>query len=406
MNMRNLFEIQMILTQGKRRWLRFWLMGSFLIAAGCTAPAQIESTATLQPATATVGAVIPTQMATATPPIAPSPTNATDSTPVITAETTAGPTTSVSPSPVPSIESYLDDRSDAVTVLRSLVSAINRQEYVRAYSYWEENAVGLPSYDQFVQGYAETMSVSLQTGPVYGGVAAGNAYFDVPVILIAQTTEGTTQTFVGCYTLHLGSPAAQGALPFRPMAIQSAQIGQVANDVDLQTRLAEQCLNENGEHNGQPLPAATPPAPDDVSAGRYLDDRSDGVQVIRSYFNAVNLHEYVRAYDYWENQAALPALDAFIAGYQDTGSIQLAAGSAVSDAGAGQLYSQIPVVLTAQTAAGDTQRFAGCYTLHLGNPAMQGTPPFRPWGIRSADVRQVADDSDVQQLLAQGCAGN
>lgn len=373
----------------------FWLLLAAIILVGCGTSSQPEATTIPE-------ANLPTQVATA------AATALVTATPAATLEPTAAATpTTNSPLPsVPDSELYLDDRSDPIAVLTSLVNALNRHEYLRAYGYWEENAIDLPAYEPFAEGYAETSSIQLQTGPVYGGVAAGNTYFDVPTILIAETTAGETQSLVGCYRLHLGSPAAQGALPFRPLGIQSAQINQVATQAEAESLLGQQCLNENGQPNGQPLPAPTAAADDDISGSRYLDDRSNSVQVIRSYFNAVNRHEYVRAYDYWQNQAALPALDDFVAGYENTMSVQLVVGAETLDAGAGQLYSVVPVVLIAQTAAGQTETFAGCYTLHLSNPTIQATPPFQPWGIQSAEIHQVANESDSQQLLTQSCPGN
>lgn len=346
--------------------------------------------------------ITPTVEATATSTAVPAPTSLATAVPTATIQPTSAPPATLSP--IPSDEPYLDNRSDPIAVLDSQVNAINRREFLRAYSYWEEGAAGLPAYEQFAQGYAETTAVQLQTGTVYSGIAAGNIYFDVQVILTAQTTQGPSQAFVGCYRLHMGNPATQGALPFRPLGIQSAQINQVANEAEAQTRLAQQCLNENGQPNGTVFPIPPPPPPDDVSSANYIDDRSTGIAVIRSYFNAINRREYVRAYDYWQNQAGLGPLDDFIAGYEDTASVQLLTGVETGDAGAGQRYSQVPVVLIVQTTSGEMQTFAGCYTLHLSSPAIQTTPPFQPWGIQSAVIQQVSNGSDSQQLLAQGCS--
>ncbi len=82
---------------------------------------------------------------------------------------------------------------------------------------------------QFQQGYATTSSVQLNIGSVHSGAAAGNYYGMVPVTVRAATTGGGTQTFVGCYTVHLGEPANQAVPPFQPMAIQAAHIQQVPN---------------------------------------------------------------------------------------------------------------------------------------------------------------------------------
>ena len=381
-----------------------------LILTGCNIIPQPEATATAPQPTAMTPFATLSLGAGATmtaSPTAVSPTNTAEATlsPTNTAEATLSPTATM-PSPDPEETIYLDDRSDPIAVLNSLVNAINRHEYLRAYSYWEENAIDLPPYEQFAQGYEETASVQLQTGMVYGGVAAGNTFYDVPVALLAQTEQGVTQTFTGCYRLHLGNPAIQGALPFRPLGIQSAQINQVDNNADIQSLLEQQCLNENEEPNGQPFPIPTPPAPEVVSADRYLDDRSNATQVMRSFVNAINRREYIRAYDYWENQAALGPLEDFISGYENTESVQLFTGTEITDAGAGQRYSQVPVVMIAQISGGEVQTFSGCYAFHLSSPAIQATPPFQPWGIQSATTRRVANGSDVDQLLAQACAGS
>src|SRR4051812_40022859 len=76
---------------------------------------------------------------------------------------------------------YLDDRSTAEAVIRSYYDAVNRQEYARAYSYWERP---LQPFDDFTAGYADTASVEVSFGVGGGGVGAGQLYFTVPVTLV------------------------------------------------------------------------------------------------------------------------------------------------------------------------------------------------------------------------------
>ncbi len=108
----------------------------------------------------------------------------------------------------------VDNRSDAVAVLNSYVNAISRKEYARAYSYWESGS-SVGSFENFEKGFAGTDTVALTTGTVGSSAGAGQLYYVVPVTLNALQTNGTTQTYVGCYTLHLSQPGIQAEPPFR-----------------------------------------------------------------------------------------------------------------------------------------------------------------------------------------------
>src|SRR5438874_1728720 len=71
---------------------------------------------------------------------------------------------------------FYEDRTQAVGVVKSFYNAINRKEYDRAYSYYEgapNPAPSLaPSYDKFVAGYTNTVSVTLAYGKESPGAAA------------------------------------------------------------------------------------------------------------------------------------------------------------------------------------------------------------------------------------------
>ena len=138
---------------------------------------------------------------------------------------------------------YQDDRSTAEAVIGSYFDAVNRREYDRAYSYWEPQAAAreLAPFDEFAQGYADTQSVDVTMGDVGTGVGAGQLYFTVPVTLVATQFDGSIQTFVGCYTLHIGRPEIQAVPPFNPLGIQRASIQQVDNNADTATLMAQSC---------------------------------------------------------------------------------------------------------------------------------------------------------------------
>lgn len=138
---------------------------------------------------------------------------------------------------------YLDDRSGPIEVLNSLYNAINRHEYLRAYSYWENagTSSAVPPFTTFQNGYANTASVTLTTGAPVPGNAAGQIYYTVPAVIVAKTNTGAIQTFSGCYTLHLARPEIQGVPPFQPLAIQSATVNSAANSADHAALLKAAC---------------------------------------------------------------------------------------------------------------------------------------------------------------------
>ncbi|MFN8473094.1 MAG: hypothetical protein U0822_12975 [Anaerolineae bacterium] len=297
---------------------------------------------------------------------------------------------------------YYDNRSTPESLMLSFVNSINQRQYLRTYSYWEPNAPQLPPFDQFQQGYANTNTVQITMGEIYGDAGAGNFYYTVPVTLSSQQKSGAIQTFVGCYTLHLANPGIQ-APPFQSLSIKSATVQQVSPGVDPGPLMASAC-NQSGGRTGSPVPPTQAYPPTDISAQRYLDNRSDGVEVVRSLFNAVNRREYARAYGYWQpNAPQLQPFDQFQQGYANTQSVQLTTGTPTQDVGAGQTYFRVPVTLVSQLTNGTTQTFVGCYQLHLGSPSAQAVPPFQPIAIQKATIHQVANGTNTTGMMAQAC---
>ncbi len=371
---------------------------SFVLAAGLAACGSIS----IQLVTPTSS---PLPAATKTSPAA-APTSAETSTvPVPTVTKSTAPVSTQPPDGSQPV--YLDDRSTAVGVVLSLFNAINRREYLRAYSYWQDPGTpgSPPSFDQFQQGYQDTASVKVTTGVVSGSAGAGQWYYNVPVVLAATTAGGQVQTYSGCYILHLANPGVQTAPPFHPMGIKSGLLTQAAAGADPAGLLAHACEG-NDIPQSPPLNPVPTTDPKDITAANYLDDRSDPQVVLSSMFNAINRKEYARAYSYWQNagsSANVQPFPQFQQGYQDTASVSLILGEPKGDIGAGQIRSRVPVVLKSQSTSGQAQSFAGCYQLHLSQPAVQGAPPFQPWGIELARVHQVDGTLDPTSLLASAC---
>jgi len=321
-------------------------------------------------------------------------------TPTASATSSPAPSATAQPSPTPTAApqaAYLDDRSSAEQVIRSYYDAIGRRQYIRAYAYWEPSST-LPTYDVFAKGFADTTAVQVEFGTIGGGVGAGQLYWSIPAAVFATTSAGP-QSFVGCYTLHLARPEIQTEPPFKPIAIQSAQLSAAASPAAARSALATTC----GSANANPLPWGAPGA--GIDAAHYVDDRNAGETVITSYYNAINRKEYSRAYGYGEpGSPQLAAFATFSAGYANTKSVTLATKPGTSDVGAGQLYYSVPAVITAANADGSTTTFSGCYKLHLGSPNIQATPPFQPLAIQSATITQAASGANPTDLLSSACA--
>ena len=182
-------------------------------------------------------------------------------------------------------------------VIESLFNAVTLHQYARAYAYWADTPQR-PDFQQFEAGYQDTAAVTLTLGTITGDIGAGQLYSSVPVTLIAMTTSGATQTFVGCYVLHLSQPAVQGIAPFRPWGIQSATVTQVDNNANTTDLMSQACAV-----TGQPVPPQPTADPGSASADQYLDNRSGPGELMHSLYNAINRHEYVRAYSCWESTA-------------------------------------------------------------------------------------------------------
>lgn len=116
----------------------------------------------------------------------------------------------------------------------------------------------------------------------------------------------------------------------------------------------------------------------------YLDDRSTAAALVKSFYNAINRHEYARAYTYFGSVAPQPYAT-FADGYADTASVKVATGRTVSDGAAGSVYYTLPVAIDALQSDGTHKQFAGCYTARLVQPSVQD-PPVTPMFIAKAHL--------------------
>lgn len=131
----------------------------------------------------------------------------------------------------------------------------------------------------------------------------------------------------------------------------------------------------------------------------YLDDRSSPGQLIRSLYNAINRHEYGRAYSYFSTPPA-PSYEEYEKGFAETENVEVLTGLPAEDAGAGTVYYTLPVAIRSTSTNGDSRIFAGCYTLRLSSPSAQ-TTPYTPLVIEEGKLQPA--EGDLKNVLPDRC---
>ncbi|KEO60806.1 hypothetical protein [Thioclava indica] len=145
-----------------------------------------------------------------------------------------------------------------------------------------------------------------------------------------------------------------------------------------------------------------------ASGETYYDNRSTARDVITSYYNAINLSQYARAFSYklrGTPEGSAEALNAqyalFRDGFAHTAHVRLRLGQPVLDAGMSKIYSAVPVVIEALSDAGKHQVYSGCYTLVQVSASVQDYVPFDP--IRIVDAKLVKISNNFKMAPMPDC---
>jgi len=133
---------------------------------------------------------------------------------------------------------------------------------------------------------------------------------------------------------------------------------------------------------------------------------TDPASLIGSYYNAISLRDYPRAYSYWETPPNNQTLDQFTAGFSDTVSaVALVTVPYLTDAGAGNVFASLPTVVIARRTNGTQAYYAGCFIAHKTNvPVGTATEPDPNWFLRSADLVPVPGAYAALTRTATACA--
>jgi hypothetical protein len=263
-------------------------------------------------------------------------------------------------------------------LLASYYNAINRREYARAWGYWESPPS--PSYEAFVQGFADTASVLLAVRPpTWFEGAAGSTYTRVPALMTGIHLDGSRHTFVGCFIARRFNVEGPGVE--QEWSLYGATVLRTPGNS------ADALL----------LVGACDPAP--LSS---YDDRGGPVRLLASYYNAINLSEYARAWAYWETGPA-STFEAFAQGFADTESVMLVVRPPTRlEGAAGSAYTAIPALVVATHRDGNRRSFVGCFAARRPNVGPLGVEP--EWSLFDATVQRAPGNTTDVTMLDQVCA--
>jgi Protein of unknown function (DUF1176) len=160
-------------------------------------------------------------------------------------------------------DAYLDNRSSAEELVRSLYNAVNNHDYARAFDYFASPPA--KDFAAFQSGYEHTARVDVITGEVVGDGAAGSTYFSVPTIIKATDDKGVAKVFIGCYTIRQVNGPIQEP-PYRPMQIEKGALKPTKLD-DFNTYNLPKCDGAASE------PDSALPTIDDAKA-RFIADQN------------------------------------------------------------------------------------------------------------------------------------
>ena len=107
----------------------------------------------------------------------------------------------------------------------------------------------------------------------------------------------------------------------------------------------------------------------------YLDNRSSPQLLIASYFNALNKHDYARAWLYWDNEMEGSNFEDFVEGYTGVEAIEFKIGPARSEGAAGSIFTQIPLAVMTLDEDGWEEIYQGCFLTRIATPNIQ-SPPY------------------------------
>lgn len=137
--------------------------------------------------------------------------------------------------------------------------------------------------------------------------------------------------------------------------------------------------------------AQSPPAiPSILVDGDTRDDDAGAVDLVRSYYRAIDSRDYATAHRLWsgDGRSSGQTLAQFGDGFAATVQVAVLPGEPGRiDAGAGGRSIEVPVSVTTTQADGRNRRYVGSYVLRRS--VVDGAGVARGWRIASAELREL-----------------
>lgn len=175
----------------------------------------------------------------------------------------------------------------------------------------------------------------------------------------------------------VGPPAPAGLPPDTPVA-SDGSIGLPPEDADAL---------------GDAVEPSFPGIPDEENAPSSMGEPGvqDAVRVLHDYYDAINAHDYARAYVLWSDggRSSGQSPQQFADGFNDTRKVEVQIDAPGRlDAAAGSRFVEVPLAISATRNDGSVHRYVGAYALRRA--VVDGaTAEQRQWRIASADIREV-----------------
>jgi hypothetical protein len=135
----------------------------------------------------------------------------------------------------------------------------------------------------------------------------------------------------------------------------------------------------------------------------FYEDRSGPVELMQSFYNAVNRKEYERAYGYIEQGNLTISYDDLVAFYQPVSLVTTYFGTPTIEGAAGSTYASVPFVAVGTYADSTVRTFYGCFVLRHTNPGIDPDPNATLWRIYDYKITEAPPNLPIAQMLEQGC---